>query len=111
MRAVGEWLKPNRKNTFDNGFAECMLAIFEEVLFTEEVASILIKFPEVAIHDIKLFVAEILCHTVDILFFVDVDEFAVQVGTSQFSQRNATSAAEVDEIEDSHDDCQGILAL
>ena len=63
--------------------AEQLFSLYDEIV-------VLIKFPELAIDDVKVFVGEKLCFTVDVIGALEMRQHFEKIAPSQFRDADST---------------------
>ena len=80
-----------------------MIVVTGQIFLVDEQIVILVQFPELAVDDVKVFVAEEIRDLIDVVLVLQQPDGGQQVRVTQFRQADVTRPGAVDVVEDASD--------
>ena len=88
-----------------------MVVVLHQIVGGDGKVVVGVQLPEFAVQHVKVLVAEVLRHLVDVFFLVDDSEEVDHIGAAELAQRDATRMGLVHDIVYPYDDCQRVFLL
>ena len=83
--------------------ARTVIVVTGQIFLVDEQIVILVQFPELAVDDVKVFVAEEIRDLIDVVLVLQQPDGGQQVRVTQFRQADVTRPGAVDVVEDASD--------